>query len=419
MTSLAVHNPGIEIAATPVHSAHAGPQDLNEFIRLAFLAWDSDRREVRRDVLSDFCRGMLEHQDSPVTIDRTWTGKVAPQAGFLVKPEWLVGPSGSNGTVGFWDNVRQNDGLLARIGFLSPTIRREFHVPAFNEMSRQDGHRWGGAWARWQGQEEIYNLSTTAQSLPTASDIVFNCNRLMLFSGKISRDLAADSVIFKAYLDYAYYSEIRYQLDAALLVGDGAGMPHGVAAAIPNTPSATYVVAADSMQTASTISTTNIDSMWSHLYGPCRKAAIWLASDDTVYAIDQAATTAGWPRSFYLPAGETQTGIPLIKGRPLIACEASPKLGSQGDLTLVDPTQVGLVYHRMTEGTDAGLEISIGLPSDSVETTTSDQFYFDTDSLAIKTKLRADGQLMWNSPLTIANGNLTVGPCCVIAVRLS
>ena len=108
--------------------------------------------------------------------------------------------------------------------------------------------------------------------------------------------------------------------------------------------------------------------------------------------------------------------------------EACPTLGTPGDLICADMTQYWLVIHRPKPAKEPGMTFSVGvvpdefhqgliaLPEQSVESTISDQFLFDTDELIIKYKLRADGKLIWTSPITNING-VKLGPCSIFAQR--
>jgi hypothetical protein len=60
------------------------------------------------------------------------------------------------------------------------------------------------------------------------------------------------------------------------------------------------------------------------------------------------------------------------------------------------------------------LTVSYGGVGAFVERTSSDQFFFDTDSSVFRFKLRIDGQPLWKSPVAIADGSQTAGPFVVL-----
>lgn len=409
----------VHSVAMPRPGAPAGPRSLADAAWCLFQCWDPFRHCVDHEELARFAPGFERCEAEPGEIVRAGIGTetlAASHYGYLVRPEW-VGDGAS------WvDKVRQYDGILPRLGVLSGCNTLEVHVPSFNESSRANGARWGGLastpaghqfMANWYGRDEMASLS--AQSVldtAGAADVVFVLNRVIIYAQPVSRDLAADSQAFRSWFDYAAYQEIRYALESAILTGPGGATPMGAINDV-----ATQTIAKDSGQTSGTVSTTNIDQMWSRLYGPCRRNAIWLASDDTVYQVDQAATSGGWPRSFYSPSGETQLGIPIIKGRPLISSECLPVVGTPGDLTLIDPTQWFGFYRTVKKGNQPELEMSLVMPGDMIERSESEHFLFDSDSIALRFKCRFDSHSIWTSGLTIFDGAINVGPCCIIAQR--
>ena len=70
---------------------------------------------------------------------------------------------------------------------------RERLVPSYQESSRADGFRWGGARARW-GTTEIASLDAI-ESQPSMALVRFVAQRLMILSQPLSRDLFSDSAI--------------------------------------------------------------------------------------------------------------------------------------------------------------------------------------------------------------------------------
>jgi HK97 family phage major capsid protein len=346
--------------------------------------------------------GIAKHAPEVYDIARAMTGFAGGQSGsFLIKPEWANE---------VFDKVRSYQGPFGRCR-LGRTRTKEVFLPAYWETSRADGLRYGGVFGQWRGggAAETETLESIA-SQPAMALIGFEMKRLMVYTSPISRDLAADALLLDTMLDVAVFNEMRFELEWAMFLGNGANSPLGVIGS-----PATIVVAKDSGQTAGTITTTNIDSMWKSLYGPCRRNATWHANDDCLAAIDEVATTAGWPQATYLPQGVGGNPYPLIKGRPLLPAEQLPNIGTPGDLVLADWSQYSFILHIMKGGAPE-LEVAVGLPGDAIESTKSEHLLFDTDSVAYKWKLRGDGKLMWPKPITTKNG-LTVGPCCVIAQR--
>jgi len=346
--------------------------------------------------------GVARHDPVAYGLYRALSGYAGGvSGGFLLKPEWAEE---------IFDKARLLDGPLARC-LIGKTQRREFYLPGFWETSRADGQRWGGVWGRWRGagSAEIEALEGIA-SQPSMSMVNFEVKRLMVYTAPISRDLVADSTLFKPMMDTAVFGEFRFQIEAGMLTGQGENFPLGVVYS-----PATITVAKDSGQSSGTISTANIDGMWKAIYGPCRRNVTWHCNDDTQAAIDEVASAANWPQAVYLPQGVNGNAFPLIKGRPLISAEQLPAIGSPGDLVACDWSQYVFVYHLLDNNVP-DMEVAVGLPPDAVESTRSEHLLFDTDSIALKWKMRADGKLLWPKQLTNING-AQVGPCAIIAKR--
>jgi hypothetical protein len=263
--------------------------------------------------------------------------------------------------------------------------------------------------------------------------------RLLIFSTPFSRDLLDDAEATAGMLEYAAGQEINFSVVDAMINGQGITHPLGVIKA----PSTITVARA----TPSTISQADIDNAWSRLWPYCRRNAIWICSDDTLLKIDAAATTLGWPAATYLPQGVGGNSFPLLKGRPLLPVKQCPALGTTGDLILGDWSQYGLVVRRAGVSNAAPSEATVFVPNapqrrpdgttipdspeinatvfdfmggvplstSAVESTSSEHFYFATDSVAARYKLRADGAPLWKQPVTLANGSQTAGPFVVIA----
>jgi HK97 family phage major capsid protein len=351
-------------------------------------------------------------------VARTMTGDIGGLGGFTLKPEMADAA---------WDKARSVDGPFARCT-LRTTSQREFRIPGFSETSRAAGYRWGGVLGTWGLPE----TSVPASSQPATSLINFDMKRLLVYTAPISRDLLADTDLIVPLLSYASLSEIRFSIELAMVQGVVGG-PMGVTRAGGTGTDGSAAgrgvvqVAKSESQASGTINDTNITQMWSALYGPCKRNAIWCANDDTIDAIDDAATSYNWPESFYLPQGVGGNPFPLLKGRPLVPAEVCPVIGTPGDLVLADWSQYWFVMRRSTSGEstlafDVAIPKNIGhqgivaLPEGVVEQRAADELFFNIDSVAFLWKMRADGQSIWSSTMANING-ATVGWAAIIQQR--
>jgi HK97 family phage major capsid protein len=385
-------NPAPATSSLPSSSSGPAPEgSLAELLMLMAVSWRGNSHRVARFApeADQIMRAMVGYAGGA-------------SGGFLIRPEWADR---------VWDKAREYKGPLSRC-ILARTNTKEFFLPGFFETSRADGSRYGGVWAQWRGAgtAEVEDLLGRIGSQASMDLVNFQMRRLMIYTAPVSRNLVADTALFEPMMDTCVYNELRYQVEGALLTGSGQAGPQGVV----NAP-ATITIPKDSGQIAGTITTTNIDNCWKSLYGPCRRNACWYANNDVTAALDEVASAGGWPQNVYLPQGVGGNEFPLIKGRPLVAAEQLPGLGTPGDLVLCDFSQYMFCYH-VTRENPSGFDVTVGLPGDAVEATASEHVLFDTDSIAFKWKLRADGRLLWPKPITTING-LTVGPACIIAQR--
>ena len=194
---------------------------------------------------------------------RTMVGYSGPAGGFTLKTEWAKE---------VFDKARTVDGPLARCRVF-PVAQRSFNLPVYNEASRAFGHRWGGAQGYW-GTSEISDLSLI-ETQPAAALINFDLKRLIVSLQPMSRDLLQDTDLIMPLLDYACASELRFQIEQAMVQG-ALGGPSGVVAQGGGGPATGVVqIAKDGGQSAGTISETNITNLSKALYGPCKRNAIW------------------------------------------------------------------------------------------------------------------------------------------------
>jgi len=352
-------------------------------------------------------------------IIRTGTGISGASYGFTIKPEWANS---------VWDQARMIDGPYARCLWGS-CLAREFQWPIFQTASRSNSNRWGGMLATW-GLSETKDLTTTGTG-PAVGNVVFSMQRCAIYTSPISRDLLADTLLVKPMLDYAARAEIRYALEYAMINGGagttsaaGPGSIGGPQGAI-NAPSTVTVPKGSAG--SSSISSINIDAMWSAIAGGNKRRAVWHASDDTIQAIDQLAISGQWSESIYIAAGKYGNEYALIKGRPLIPSEACPVIGTPGDLICADWSDYALILHKPKPG-DSGLAFDfaqpkdsghlgvVGMPEDAIEARMSDQFLWGSDEVAFMWKFRADGRFLWLGTQTNPNGDV-VGPASCIAQR--
>jgi HK97 family phage major capsid protein len=218
---------------------------------------------------------------------------------------------------------------------------------------------------RYGGFTPLYGNNETTIGPDQASKIsqvTWTCKRMVVFT-TLSRDIWSDSSRLRVWMDRMASGAIQYYLNNAIVMGMGVATgPQG----IPNAPG-TVTVPKTSGQASGTISTANIDAMWAGQYAGSRRNAVWLASSDTLEAIDQLSTApaaGAWPEIPY--CGTMQIGaeqVPTLKRRPVVVCEQCPKLGQTGDLILWDPSDWLLTYRSSQQAASVGaISVSVSTP---------------------------------------------------------
>jgi HK97 family phage major capsid protein/HK97 family phage prohead protease len=257
-------------------------------------------------------------------------------------------------------------------------------IPAIDETSRVDGSRWGGVRVYWQGEGD-----QLVGSWPKFRELAIMPKKLTGLA-VVSAELAADVPMLEAHLRRAFASEFGFKLDLGILAGTGAGLPLGIlnSTALITTPK---VVG----QGSATIVAENVNAMWSAMPAPCRKRAVWIASEDAVAQLDQ---TAGGFSGIYMPAGSDGISEARLRGRQILEIEQASPLGTTGDLVLADLSQYQIVRGPLVSAV-------------------STHARFINDEVVFRFVVRMDGQPFWTSPITAYNGTGLRSPFVALGAR--
>lgn len=263
-------------------------------------------------------------------------------------------------------------------------------INAINETSRATGSRWGGVQGYW-----LHEAGTKTPSMPDFRQMELKLKKLIGLCYSTD-ELLQDTVALEGIIGQAFAEEFSWMIDDAIFRGTGVGQPLGItghAATIP-TP-------AEAGQVAGTILYENIVNMWSRLWGRSRANSAWFINQDIepqLFTMSLAVGVGGVP--VYLPAGGASASpYGTLFGRPVIPIEHASTLGTIGDITLADMSQ----YLMIDKG--------------GMQSATSMHVQFTTDQTAFRFVYRVDGQPMWNTVLTPANGAATQSPFVQLATR--
>jgi len=259
-----------------------------------------------------------------------------------------------------------------------------------DEGNRADGSRWGGVLAYWKAEGALKVASN-----PTFGQLLLELNKLIGLC-YATDELLQDAVALEAIINYAFQMEFTYQLEDAVINGTGAGQPLGIL----NAP-ALVTVAEEAGQPADTLVSENIVNMWSRMYAPSRKNAVWFINQDCepqLHSMYVAVGATGVP--VYLPAGGL-AGSPFatLYGRPVIPVEYCQTVGTLGDIIFADLSQYWMI--------DKG----------GMQQAQSIHVNFLYDETCFRFVYRADGQPAWPGTLTPANSAVTLSPFVALETR--
>jgi len=304
---------------------------------------------------------------------------VASKGGYLVQKDFV-------------DAIQER---VYSIGDIASRVTRQTIGPNANgikfnivdESSRATGSRWGGVRGYW-----VAEAGALTASEPTFAQIEMTLKKMAaLFYS--TEELLMDQTALAGLVERVVPQELTFLLENSILEGSGSGQPLGIA-----NSAAVVSQAKESGQTATTINATNIEKMWSRLWGPSRANAVWFINQDAEPQLTALADSNG--NSIYLPPGGlSDTPYSRLYNRPVIMSEYCKTLGSVGDIWLVDLSQ----YLLIEKG---------GIRSDS-----SMHVRYLYDERAFRWMLRVDGQPSWNNALTPFNGSNTQSPFVNLAVR--
>jgi len=323
----------------------------------------------------------------------------------LFVPDLRAAPQGlgehQGGEGGFLVRTEFSDEILRLAhdtGVLLPRANRfpigpnanSLELSVVDETSRAAGSRFGGVTVA-----RVNEGDTATASRPSFGLLE---TRLIDLQGiaYATNNLLNDSVALGAVMSQAFGEEFAYTADNEIYRGTGAGEMLGLLNA-----NCTVSVAKETGQLANTIVVENLVKMYSRLWARSRASSVWVINQDIepqLFTMGITIGTGGAP--IYMPAGGL-SGAPFatILGRPVIAIEQCSTLGTVGDIALIDLGQ----YLVIEKGGIKGAQ--------------SMHVRFINNEQTFRWTMRINGQPIWKSALTPANGTNTQSPFITLATR--
>lgn len=308
---------------------------------------------------------------------------------------------GLGATGGFLVDTDRGGSLMQRVYAVGELLRRVDMVGispnsngmtfyGVNETSRADGHRRGGIRAYWAAE-----AGAKTPSHPAFRQLELRLHKVVALV-YATDELLQDANALESWIMQNLPEELRFVVEDAIIRGTGVGMPQGILAS-----GALVTQAAEPAQAADTVVSQNIMNMWSRLWAPSRRNAVWLINqtiEPQLYQLNLGVGTGG-VALYQPPGGLSQAPYSTIMNRPVIASEYADTVGDLGDIMLLDFSE----YQMIEKG--------------GIQSASSIHVAFTTDETCYRFVYRVDGISKWNAPLTPFQSTITQSPFIALAAR--
>lgn len=248
---------------------------------------------------------------------------------------------------------------------------------------------YGGIVGYWT--EEAGSMT---ESEPTFAQMWLQSEKLTVYS-LVNNELLTDSgASFEAFANQAFPEALAFYEDDAFLNGDGAGKPKGVYKS--------NAVVSVTRSNSNEIAFADVVNMFSRLLPMSMKRACWVIAPDALPQLLQMALISGSTPvapPLWLPGQQAfQAPQFTLMGLPIVVSEKAPKLGSAGDISLID-FGFYLIGDRQ-----------------AMTATSSPHYKFQNDQTAFKIVTRVDGRAWIQSAITPRNASTnTLSPFVTLA----
>lgn len=352
---------------TPVPASPRDPKDAGTF---GFESFGAYAQAVRIAQVDEGQRGFDARERLHAATTTYGNEGTGADGGFIVPPDFRNQ---------IWTKVIGEDSLASRTEQLV-TSGNSLTIPA-DETAPWDTT--SGIQAYWESEG-----GAKTPSKPAFESKAARLNKLICFV-PVTDELLEDGPGLESWLRVKAPQKMTSKLNTAIIRGNGVGKPLGIL-----NSASLITVSKEVSQNADSVVGANISKMWSRLYAPLRRDAVWLINQDIEPQLDFLSfpdSNSGFPVPLYVPSGGLSAApFSTLKGRPVIPVEAASTLGDKGDIILTSLSQ----YMTVTKGRDIKTDVSIHI-------------YFDQDITAFRFVLRITGQPMWGASLAPQFGSTT------------
>lgn len=370
-------------AAAPARAA-AQPRNPEERTRWGWQNFGDFCNAVRGAVVNPGA-GIDPRLVQAATLTTYGTEGTGADGGFAVPPEWRSA---------IMTQIEAEDSLLTR----TDQQQASGNAITFPNDETTPWQSSGGIQAYWDGE-----AAAMTQSKPALLPVNLRLHRLTCLV-PVTDELLDDAPAMASYVQRKAAEKIGFKINDAIINGDGAGMPLGLMISASAVQASKY-----SGQAVDTIVGENIPEMWSRMYGPARKNAIWLVNQDVesqllsaTLRVKNAAGSdfVGGGPIYVPPGGFSASPFASLMGRPVVPTESCAALGDVGDIILADLSK----YLTVVKTGGLRSDVSIHL-------------WFDQATTAFRFIFRMAGQPWLSAPIARKNGNRTLSHFVYLEAR--
>lgn len=248
----------------------------------------------------------------------------------------------------------------------------------------------GGVTANWTAEG-----AAITPSKPNFKQALFRLQKMaaMVFC---TDELLDDVTALDSYIGNAAPNAIVYQVNKAIMMGNGVGKPMGILGS-----PFTVTQAAEDEQASDTVVAANVLNMYSRMFPASRGNAAWYINP----AVEAQLRVMKDPVGNYIyisPGGQlNQSPYGQLLGRPVIPMMGGmPALGDVGDILFGDLSYYYLI--RKASGINAATSIHLN---------------FDKDITSYRFTLRLDGKIPFQTPVTTEFGSYSMSAFVNLAAR--
>jgi HK97 family phage major capsid protein len=266
--------------------------------------------------------------------------------------------------------------------FVVPMHSATMYLPYMDITTAQSAGTtpfFGGINMSWTAE-----AATRSETEPTFRNIELKAWELSGYTLS-SNVLLQDSIVsLEKFLMQLFAQALGWYEEYAFLQGNGVGKPLGMLSA-PATITVTR-------QSANQVQFQDISKMWGSLLPASWSRAIWLFTPTVVQQLLQLKDGANRTIFLSIDQGVTKTPVWALMGRPAIATEKLPALGTPGDIMLIDPS-LYVIGDRM-----------------QMDISASEHVNFLKNQMTWRVVERVDGQPWLSGPVTLQDGATQVSP---------